>query len=166
RDREPALPPRPRRRVDELAAGAAPRPAGLLDAGGAQRLVHRPARAQLLRPGARRLVPAATRPGRPAVRADDGRAGALHAPRLLVPVAGDLAALAVALRLALDELEEARRVLERGEPRGRGVRAPRRVAQAADGRDRPRGPDEAAEGEGAQSRPAALLVHETIVRCA
>ena len=107
-----------------------------------------------------------TRPSRPgsgvrfdpatghALDAADDRHRALHAARLLGlrPARLDLAAaLAVALRLALDELEEARRVLERGEARGRVARTAR-AAEAAGGGDRARGADEAAERERAEAR--------------
>ena len=77
--------------------------------------------------------------------------------------------LAVALRLVLDELEEARRVLERGEPGGRVARA------ARGGRSRraaaivpaaPTRPPSANERRRARCREAPLLVvHATIVRC-
>ena len=103
----------------------------------------------------------------------DGRDGPLHAARLLGlrPAAVDLAALAVALGLPLDELEEAGRVLEGGEAGGRVARAARRAAQAARRCDRAGRADEAAEHEGAEpgalprGEPPVVAVHASILRC-
>ena len=87
----------------------------------AQRVLHGAERDLVLRPDLPGVVPRALRPEDGACDdAADDLHRALHAPPLLGlrPAGLDLAAaLAVALRLALDQLEEARRVLERGEAR-------------------------------------------------
>ncbi len=79
---------------------------------------------------------------------------------------GLAATFAVALRLFADELQEARRVLERREAH-RGVPRPARaVGRTPHRRDRTRGSDEPADRERAQLAPAAGSVHATIVpRC-
>ncbi len=174
RDRLSPLGSVPWRGLGRLAADAAAVPVGLLDGGRAQRVLRRERRDRVLRPVVSGLVPRALRPADGArARAAHGRHRPLHGPRLLGlrPAGVDLAAaLAVALRLALDQLEEARRVLERGEPGGRVARAARGPAQAAGGHD-PRRADEPAEREGAEagalSRGEAplLVVHATILRC-
>ena len=105
--------------------------------------------------------------------AADDRHRALHAPPLLGlrPAGLDLAAaLAVALRLALDQLEEARRVLERGEARrarraGGGSGRRRRAAAIVPAA--PTSPPSAKERSAALARGEAplLVVHATILRC-
>ena len=73
---------------------------------------------------------------------------------------------AVALRLTLDHLEEARRVLERGQPGLSVARAPRGMAQPPHGCDRPGRADHAAERERAQTPATALIGHANILGCA
>ena len=65
-------------------------------------------------------------------------------------------ALAVALRLLADDLEEAGCVLERREPGRRVARPPRATRRTADGRNRARGADEAADCERPKLACAAL----------
>ena len=172
RDRQPPLGQAARRRVATRAAVAAHAAEGLLDGLRAQRVLHRAGRGHVLRPDLPRVVPPPLRPADgPRADAADDRHSALHAPPLLGlrPARVDLAAaLAVALRLALDHLEEARRVLERGEAGGRVARAAG-AAEAPRRGDRPGGADEAAERErtdaGARGEAPLLVVHATILRC-
>ena len=81
------------------------------------------------------------------------------------------AALAVALRLALDELEEARRVLERGEAGRRVARAARRAAQAARAAivpavpTRPPSTKERSRARFPEESRRVVAVHASILRC-
>ena len=77
---------------------------------------------------------------------------------------GGLDGLALTLRLVADELEKARRILERGETARMPIGAAR-LGQAAAGRDRSGGADDAAERERAQPARATVVVHATILRC-
>ena len=135
----------------------------IADAAHEERVLLSSGRADVLRHADPRLVPAAARLEGSSRRAEDGRRRALHAPRLLVSLAGDLAALAVALRLSLHHLEEARCIFESREPCLRVARPARGTAQTSDGGDRPRRAEDAAECEGTKPRASALPVHESIV---
>ena len=116
------------------------------------------------RPPDPRLVPGDVRTtARPTVSAHDRRRALHDRPlRRVRRAGGGLAAFAVALRLLADELEEARRVLERREA-ARRVAGPARPAQrrAAGRREHARGADEPADRERAQPRPATVAFHAT-----
>ena len=72
--------------------------------------------------------------------------------------------LASTLSLVTDELEEARRILERGQA-ARVTIGAARLGQSAPCRDRSCGTDDAAERERAQPAGATVVVHATILRC-
>ena len=101
-----------------------------------------------------------------AAAAADDRGRALHdrpLRRFRRACDGIAAALAVALRLLADDLEEARRVLERREPGRRVARPPRAPRRTTDGRDRAGGADEAADCKRAELACAARDFHATIL---
>src|SRR5581483_3418927 len=104
RDRRAPVGSARRRVVAREHDGADPRSERVLGAAPAERVLRGAGRDHVLRPADPRVVPGAARLSRQAGRARDDRCGALHAPRLLVSLAADLAALTVELRLALDEL--------------------------------------------------------------
>ena len=126
RDRQPPLGSRAARRAvrRELADPARRDPAVLADTD--ERARDRARRADVPRSAHSRLVPARARPAEAAAAADD-RGRPLHdrpLRRLRRACDGIAAALAVALRLLADDLEEAGRVLERREPGRRVARSP------------------------------------------
>ena len=114
-----------------------------------------------LRPGSESSrPPAAARPALPG-KAAPSLPGRLFAGRRR---RGGLDALAMTLSFLADELEEARRVLERSQA-PRSTARPAGLGQAAPGRDRPRRTDDAAESERAEPTGATVVVHATILRC-
>ena len=72
--------------------------------------------------------------------------------------------VAPALSSVTGQLEEARCILERGEPTWRPP-VPASLGQPAAGRDRTRGADDAAERERAEPSGPTTVVHATILRC-
>src|SRR5213079_3275390 len=101
----------------------------------------------------------------PAARRAHGGGRALHGRALcrVRRAGGGLTALAVALRFLADELEEARRILERREPAGRGAGTPGTARGSADGRDRTGRADESPDRERAEPATPRSTVHATIV---
>ena len=139
----------------------------------AERVLRKPGRDHVLRPRGPGLVPAPVRPGdRTGARAPHGRIGALHGAPLLGirPLSLDFTAtVAVGVRLGVDRLEEARRLLECSEPGHPLAPRARRAAKTARGRDRTGGTHDSPERERPEwaspsERPApAGFVHDSIL---
>src|SRR5262249_19052693 len=124
----------------------------------------RPAHDHAPRQGRSGLVQGdARRPAAPRRPHEGGRALHDGALRRVRRPGRRVSALAVALRLLADELEVARRVLERSEAAGRRARPPRPLRHAPDGGNPSRGADQAADRKGAEPAAGRVDVHATIV---